>query len=127
MRTLGAAVTLLLLLITLAGCGQASVDASADTLQDEVLSFASDERWEEHWLKHGMNPSEFNPVLTKDEYLQRARAFFAAEAPDIEEKDRDGDLLRYRHSTNEFGVLSEDRVIRTYFIPSSGVRYWQRQ
>lgn len=34
---------------------------------------------------------------------------------------RNGDLVRYNPSTEEFGVLGRDRVIRTYFKPDP---YW---
>ncbi|HMS54421.1 MAG TPA: hypothetical protein PKA27_03395, partial [Fimbriimonadaceae bacterium] len=34
-----------------------------------LLNFDNDQRLEEHWLKHGMNTSEFNPTLAKEEYL----------------------------------------------------------
>jgi pyocin large subunit-like protein len=93
-----------------------------------VLSFANEARLDEHWRKHGLNAKEFRQPFSKQQYLDSARAFFASKAKDIETKrDRDGDTLRYRISTNEFGVLSSRNVIRTYFRPDSGIRYWRRQ
>lgn len=60
--------------------------------------------------------------------MARARDFFASTESDILHKGRgNGDRLRYRPSTNEFGVLSEDMFIRTYFRPSTGMSYWDRQ
>ena len=92
------------------------------------LNFANDSRLDEHWRKHGLNASEFDPVLTKAQYLAKARSFFGSDASEILKKSRpNGDALRYRPSTNEFGVLSSRQVIRTYFKPDSGMRYWERQ
>jgi pyocin large subunit-like protein len=92
------------------------------------LNFANDARLDEHWRKHGMNVKEFDPVLTKEQYLKRARDFFESKASEMLYKNRaNGDALRFRPSTGEFGVLSSQRVIRTYFRPDSGIRYWERQ
>lgn len=113
--------------VALVGCLAHDGSAYAQT-QDRALNFANDQRLEEHWRKHGLNRSEFNPVLTKDQYLKRARDFFASEEKELLYRSNDiGDALRYRPSTNEFGVLSSRGVIRTYFRPDSGMRYWERQ
>ena len=39
----------------------------------------------------------------------------------------DGDDVYYVEETNEFVVVSTDGYIRTYFLPSSGKRYYDRQ
>ena len=39
----------------------------------------------------------------------------------------DGDFLYYDTETNEFLVLSTDGYIRTFFKPSAGLDYWERQ
>ena len=39
----------------------------------------------------------------------------------------DGDTVYYVEATNEFVVLSTDGYIRTYFLPDSGKRYFDRQ
>ncbi len=42
------------------------------------------------------------------------------------EKD-DGDYVYYVVETNEFVILSKDGYIRTYFLPSAGKAYYDRQ
>ena len=39
----------------------------------------------------------------------------------------DGDYVYYVEETNEFVVLSKDGYIRTYFLPSGGKKYYDRQ
>jgi pyocin large subunit-like protein len=120
------------LLLTIAfACGMSILGSSvacAQQKQIEELNFADAQRLDEHWRKHGQNRKEFDPALSKDQYLKRARDFFSSDLPEILHKRRpNGDSLRYRPSTNEFGVLSGRRIIRTYFRPDSGMRYWERQ
>jgi pyocin large subunit-like protein len=38
-----------------------------------------------------------------------------------------GDQLFYNPVTNEFGVTTKYGVIRTYFKPITGLKYWQEQ
>ena len=42
-------------------------------------------------------------------------------------ESEDGDYVYYVESTNEFVVLSQDGYIRTYFYPSAGKKYYDRQ
>ena len=39
----------------------------------------------------------------------------------------DGDFVYYVQATNEFVILSKDGYIRTYFLPSAGISYYNRQ
>ena len=39
----------------------------------------------------------------------------------------DGDDVYYLEDTNEFVIVSQDGYIRTYFNPSDGIRYYNRQ
>jgi pyocin large subunit-like protein len=113
---------LLMLVGCVFACSQEATPASAP------LKFANEKLLDDHWRKHGLNIREFDPVLTKDQYLKAAQRFFALKETEVEVKRRpNGDSLRYRISTNEFGVQRSDKVIRTYFRPDSGIRYWHRQ
>src|SRR5688500_17534693 len=90
------------LLVSLSACAPQGQSTTATT--EKPLNFANDQRLDEHWRKHGLNREEFNPPVTKEQYLKYAREFFASTAKDVEKKERDnGDKLRYRISTNEFG------------------------
>ena len=122
----------LALMVAVILCAGGCVDTQESTRNgadpSQALQFANDERLDEHWRKHGLNPAEFNPVLTKDQYLKRAIALARSTGFGIETKvDKDGDALKYRAATNEFCVVASDKVIRTYFRPNSGRAYWDRQ
>lgn len=105
--------------------GCAPPPPSEATVAQAELNFASQEKLTSHWVKHR---GEFESGLTEKQYLENARKFFNSESPSKELKSRgNGDELHYLPSSNEFGVLSEDDTIRTYFKPSSGRRYWDRQ
>lgn len=91
-------------------------------------NFRTQEQYEDHYEKHG---HEFTPIfgeITMEEYLEYANALIASDAEDILTKyEEDGDFMYFRTSTEEFLVLSPDGCIRTYFIPTAGIDYWNRQ
>lgn len=78
---------------------------------------------EQHFEKHGKEMG----FETKEAYekadsdvINNPKALFKTEA-------EDGDYVYYVEETNEFVVLSLDGYIRTYFLPSSGKKYFDRQ
>lgn len=87
--------------------------------------FRSEELFDSHYEKHG---AEFGDI-TQDEYLDLANELINAEGENILHKTEkeDGDFLYYDTETNEFLVLSTDGYIRTFFKPSAGLDYWERQ
>lgn len=115
---------LLLLLLGVVGC-LATQNGQTGNESVKELNFANERLLHEHYLKHR---AEFERGITEAQYLAKARAFFADRSPDKEGKSRpNGDELHYRTTTNEFGVLSRQKVIRTYFRPNNGRAYWERQ
>jgi hypothetical protein len=92
------------------------------------LSFATDEDLAEHFETHVTYQREF-AVATKEEYLALANAFLGSPLDpttthECQRTNKDGtlgDKVRYNHSTQEFGILSVDNVIRTYYIPDPAV------
>lgn len=91
--------------------------------------FRSQAQYEQHYEKHG---HEFIPIfgeITMEEYLMYANALIQSEDEEILTKTEkeDGDFMYFRPSTEEFLVLSTDGYIRTYFIPTAGIDYWNRQ
>jgi pyocin large subunit-like protein len=85
--------------------------------------FASERKLQDHFRRHG------RPLgcSTAQQYLRKARALVSG-GPGIEtHRRRDGDTLFYKAETNEFAVLSPTGIIRTYFAPDSGIKYWRRQ
>jgi pyocin large subunit-like protein len=80
------------------------------------LIFASQTKRREHFGKHGAEFGATNEV----DYERLADAFLTApKTPEIWEcrRPRENDVIRYNHTTNEFGVLSSVGRIRTYFKP----------
>jgi len=72
---------------------------------------------QDHFTRHGA----LLGVATEDEYLERADAYCGAPVdPNNQHMHectrRGGDRIRYNDLTEEWGVLSQDNVIRTYYI-----------
>lgn len=87
------------------------------------LSFRNDKLLEQHYEKHGIDMGFASP----EEY--EAAACMVIANPDTLHKieAEDGDDVYYLESTNEFVVVSKDGYIRTYFLPSAGIDYYNRQ
>jgi pyocin large subunit-like protein len=88
--------------------------------------------------------SGFDPLLLPDHFARHGAGVGAASAVEYEEKadsflggpldahslvgqDTQGDMVRYNSATREFGVMSRDGVIRTYYrIPAGkdGMKYY---
>ena len=88
-----------------------------------VLEFRNDNLWEEHFIKHG---SEFG-YSTKEEYLEGANEVVASAYSKHKKEAEDGDDIYYDAENNEIVFVSEDGYIRTYFKPSDGINYYNRQ
>ncbi len=89
--------------------------------------FRSQKLLNEHFAKHGSEfPSSFS-YTTAEKYEHGAsNVINSPTALHKTEKD-DGDFVYYIEATNEFVVLSTDGYIRTYFLPSAGKSYYDRQ
>lgn len=85
--------------------------------------FRNDSLWKEHFKKHG---EEF-PYETKEDYLAGANK--ALSNPNILHKleGEDGDHVYYLEETNEIIFVSKDGYIRTYFKPTKGKKYFDKQ
>jgi pyocin large subunit-like protein len=95
---------------------------------DEKPQFASEKHLDDHYVKHVIRQKEFGSI-SKEEYLQRAQELVTSEpGGDILVKRRsNGDRLFYNQRTNEFAVLTENGIIRTFFKPRDGIDYFRRQ
>jgi pyocin large subunit-like protein len=111
---------LLILALLLAAC--------AAPVSDEKPRFASEKQLDNHYVKHVIRQKEFGSI-SKEEYLQRAQELVTSPpGGDILVKTRsNGDRLFYNKRTNEFAVLTEDGIIRTFFKPKDGIDYFRRQ
>ena len=90
-----------------------------------AVGFASRERWLEHYDKHG---AEFGGI-SKEEYLRRAQALRDA-APGgsiLEVVRQDRVITRFDRASGAFIAVNPDGIIRTFFRPNDGERYFHRQ
>ncbi|MCQ2492678.1 MAG: hypothetical protein MJ087_06520 [Lachnospiraceae bacterium] len=103
-------------------------DVAGEDISDESQAaieyeFKNDQLLKQHWDKHG---DEFD-YDTIDEYVAGAnRVINSKDALHKLEKE-DGDDVYYLEDSNEFVIVSTNGYIRTYFKPSSGKRYFDKQ
>lgn len=114
----------------LTGCAAApptpGVPPAAPANVETQIGFRNQEALREHFSKHGR---EFGPI-TQSQYLFMAqtlrdsqadgKAIFVAYRPD-------GVITKFDFSTGGFLAYNRDKVIRTFFKPNDGVRYFNRQ
>ena len=89
------------------------------------VGFADQRRLDEHFEKHG---AQFGRI-TKQDYLRQAQLLRDAKVggPVLEAVRRDGVVTRYDQQTGAFIAFNANGVIRTFFKPNDGERYWRRQ
>ena len=87
------------------------------------LTFASKKLLNDHYNKHGIEMG----FASAEDYLAAANR--VVNNPDALHKleAEDGDDVYYVEATNEFVVVSTAGYIRTYFLPSGGKAYFDRQ
>ena len=85
--------------------------------------FRNDRLRSQHYEKHGIEMG----FDSAEEY--EAAANVVIHDPDALHKTEaeDGDDVYYLEETNEFVIVSTDGYIRTYFLPSGGRSYYDRQ
>jgi hypothetical protein len=90
-----------------------------------AIGFADQRRLDEHYEKHG---AEFGPI-SKQEYLRQAQLLRDATpgGPILEAVRNDGVVTRYDRETGAFIAFNPNGVIRTFFKPNDGERYFRRQ
>lgn len=77
------------------------------------------QHFEKHGIEMGFENAEDYETAASD-VINSPEALFKTEA-------EDGDGVYYIEDTNEFVILSTDGYIRTYFEPSGGKAYFDRQ
>lgn len=95
----------------------------ADVPQEQTYSFRNERLLNQHYEKHGIEMG----FATIEEYVAAANAVI--NHPDVLHKQEaeDNDDVYFLEATNEFVVVSTDGFIRTYFIASGGIDYYNRQ
>ncbi len=90
----------------------------------EILyTFHYPEQLEEHYEKHGIAMGYDSP----EAYLEGANRVVASKEALHKLEAEDGDDVYYLEDTNEFVIVSKKGYIRTYFNPSDGIDYFNRQ
>lgn len=89
------------------------------------VGFADARRLDEHFDKHG---AEFGRI-TKQDYLRQAQLLRDARVggPILETVRRDGVTTRFDRQTGAFIAFNPNGIIRTFFKPNDGERYYRRQ
>lgn len=89
------------------------------------VGFADQRRLDEHYQKHG---AEFGRI-TKQDYLRQAQLLRDAKVggPILQTVRRDGVVTRFDRDTGGFIAFNPNGVIRTFFKPNDGERYYRRQ
>ena len=100
-----------------------TVEIKVDEPESVAYHFRNNNLLEQHFEKHGIEmgfDSKESYEKAASDVINNHKALFKTEA-------EDGDYVYYVEETNEFVVLSLDGYIRTYFLPSSGKKYFDRQ
>lgn len=105
--------------------GTASEENTKDDKSDKYLNFKfrSDKLLTQHYEKHGRDMGFSSKKAYEKaacDVINNPKALHKTEA-------EDGDYVFYVEDTNEFVILSTDGFIRTYFLPDSGKKYYDRQ
>jgi len=113
-------------LVQTAGRPEALADntpAAEETESAYTYTFRGEESLQEHFEKHG---AEFG-YASAEEYLAGANRVIASPEALHKLEAEDGDDVYYLETTNEFVIVSTKGYIRTYFKPSDGKAYYDRQ
>ena len=103
----------------------ASASPAASAAGREAIGFRTPRALSEHFRKHG---AEFR-AASPEEYLALAQALRDRPAGGelLEIVRGDGVITRYDRGSGAFIAFERDGVIRTFFVPNDGERYFQRQ
>lgn len=94
-----------------------------DAQGTSTVRFRNTRLRQEHYEKHGIEMGFTSP----EAYEQAAAAVVQNKDALHKLEEEDGDDVYYLESTNEFVIVSTDGYIRTYFYPSNGKDYFDRQ
>lgn len=89
----------------------------------QTYSFRNERLLNQHYEKHGIEMG----FATIEEYVAAANAVISHPDALHKQEEEDNDDIYFLESTNEFVVVSTDGFIRTYFIASGGIDYYNRQ
>ncbi len=97
--------------------------ASETTAVQKEYRFRNKDRLNDHYKKHGIEMG----FASAKEYEKAASAVVNNPNALHKTEKEDGDDVYYVEETNEFVIVSKDGYLRTYFNPSAGIDYYNRQ
>ncbi len=106
-----------------AGAVEESEGFETNEESEPAYRFRNEKLLNEHYEKHGIEMG----FASAESYQAAASAVITNPNSLFKIEAEDGDGVYYLEATNEFVVLSTDGYIRTYFLPSSGKAYFDRQ
>jgi pyocin large subunit-like protein len=100
-------------------------NAAPSHIKRPDLGFASRQKLVDHYQKHGR---EFG-TIAMEQYLGKAQELRDRPAGSaiLETARPDGTVTRFDRESGDFIAFSRDGTIRTYFRPTDGEAYYQRQ
>ena len=98
-------------------------ETETDQTETVTYKFRNKKLLDQHYDKHGKEMG----FASAAEYEAAASAVITNPNALFKTEKEDGDGCYFIESTNEFVVLSTDGYIRTYFIPDSGKKYFDKQ
>lgn len=109
--------------VTSVEAADSSEDASPEEIKTVSYRFRNKKLLNQHYEKHGIEMG----FASAAEYEAAASAVINNPNALSKIEAEDGDYVYYVESSNEFVILSTDGYIRTYFNPSKGIAYYNRQ
>lgn len=100
----------------------AAQEASGEAALTEY-TFRSKDQLEDHYQRHGIEMG----FGSAEEYQQAASRVINDPGALHKLEAEDGDDVYYLERSNEFVIVSKAGYIRTYFYPSDGIDYFNRQ
>jgi pyocin large subunit-like protein len=100
-------------------------NAASSHIKRPDIGFATRQKLVDHYRKHGR---EFGSI-TMEQYLRGAQELRDRPAGGaiLEFTRPDGSVTRFDRKSGDFIAFNRDGVIRTYFRPTDGEAYYQRQ
>ena len=98
-------------------------DESIVTANDIIDTWGNPNTLNDHFLRHG---GDFNSP-NEEAYAEQAHEFYQNRANYQVKIAEDGTIRVYDSSTNTFGSYNADGTTRTFFKPSGGQDYFDRQ
>jgi len=94
-----------------------------DATEVQQYYFRNDSLLTQHYEKHGIDMG----FDSKESYEAAASKVVTNPNSLHKLEGEDGDDVYYLEETNEFVIVSTDGYIRTYFLPSGGKKYFDKQ